>query len=393
MPPDSASSYERRGPWRLAMVGTRGVPASYSGFETCVEELGSRLAQRGHEVTVYCRSRHIKYAGVSYRGMRLVKLPHVQRKHLDTIVHTFLSVTHAATRPFDLVLMFIVGNSPLAAIPRLVRQKVVLNVDGLDWKRAKWGAWAKRYLRFSERLATKIPHAIVTDSRWVEAYYLTRYSARSTYIPYGSDVEWTAPGEHLRRYGLRLRGYVLFVGRLVPENCVHHLVEAFDGLKTDLGCVIVGDAPYAEEYIRRLRATRDPRVLFTGYLFGEGYRELASNAYCFVEPSEVGGIHPALIEAMGFGNCVVVNDTPTNLEALGDAGLSYSGKAGAESLRQQLQWLIDQPDRAAEYRRRAKERARSCFSWDAVTEQYERLFADLLSSGGRRGAAPSRQTS
>jgi glycosyltransferase involved in cell wall biosynthesis len=367
---------------RIAMVGTRGIPASYSGFETCVEQLGSRLVKRGHEVTVYCRAHHISYPGSEYRGMRLVKLPSIQRKHLDTIVHTLLSVLHAVRRPFDLVLMFIVGNSPLAAVPRLGGQKVVLNVDGLDWKRAKWGAWARGYLRLAEFLAARIPHAIITDSRSVEAYYVARYGAPSTYIAYGADVEWAPPGEHLSRYGLRPRGYILFVGRLVPENCVHHLLDAFDGLRTDLKCVIVGDAPYAEAYIRRLRGTRNPNVVFTGYLFGEGYRELGSNAYCFVEPSEVGGTHPALIEAMAFGNCVVVNDTPSNLEAMGEAGLAYNGHAGAESLRGTLQWLIDHPERLEGYRRPAKARAESCYSWDAVTEQYERLFAALLSRSG-----------
>lgn len=366
----------------IAMVGTRGIPASYSGFETCVEELGSRLVKRGQEVTVYCRSHHITYPGDTYRGMRLVKLPSIRRKHLETIVHTFLSVVHAARQPFDVVLMFIVGNSPLTVIPRLAGQKVVLNVDGPDWERAKWGRWAKRYLRLAEYLATRIPHAIITDARSVQAYYLTRYGVPSSCIAYGSDVEWTPPGEHLRRYGLVPRGYILFVGRLVPENCVHHLVEAFDGLRTDLKCVIVGDAPYAEEYIRCLRATRTPNVLFTGYLFGEGYREFASNAYCFVEPSEVGGTHPALIEAMAFGNCVVVNDTPPNLEVMEDAGLAYDGRKGAEDLRRQLQRLIDNPERVDEYRRRAKERARARYSWDAVTEQYERLFASVAQDVG-----------
>lgn len=364
------------------MVGTRGIPASYSGFETCVEELGSRLVKRGHEVTVYCRSHHITYQGDTYRGMQLVKLPSVRRKHLETIVHTFLSVVHAARHPFDVVLMFIVGNSPLAVIPRLVRQKVVLNVDGPDWERAKWGRWAKRYLRLAEYLATKIPHAIVTDSRAVENYYLTRYDAGSTCIAYGSDVEWTPPGEYLRRYDLLPKRYILFVGRLVPENCVHHLVEAFNGLRTDLKCVIVGDAPYAKEYIRHLRATGTRTVLFTGYLFGKGYRELASNAYCFVEPSEVGGTHPALVEAMAFGNCVVVNDTPPNLEVMGDAGLAYAGQKGAEDLRRQLQRLIDHPERVEGYRQRAQERARSCYSWDAVTEQYERLLSEITASAG-----------
>lgn len=373
---------------KIAMVGTRGIPASYSGFETCVEQLGSRLVNRGHEVTVYCRSHHIRYPGGDYLGMRLIKLPSLRQKHLDTLVHTLLSVLHAARHPFDMVLMFIVGNSPLAAIPRLVGQKVVLNVDGPDWERAKWGPWAKRYLRLAEYLATKVPHAIVTDSGAVESYYLTRYGARSACIAYGAEVEWAPAGEYLRRYDLAPRRYILFVGRLVPENCVHHLVEAFEGLRTDFKCVIIGDAPYAEDYIRRLRATRNPQVVFTGYLFGDGYRELASHPYCFVEPSEVGGTHPALIEAMGLGNCVVVNDTPPNLETMGDAGLAYTGRHGAADLRRQLQWLIDHPDQVEAYRCRAKQRTQTCYSWEAITEQYERLFAAVLQSArcdGDRG--------
>lgn len=367
------------------MVGTRGVPASYSGFETCVEQLGSRLAARGHEVTVYCRSHHVRYDGGEYRGMRLVKLPSIRQKHLDTIVHTLLSLCHAAVRPFDLILVFIVGNSPLTLIPRLAGQRVALNVDGSDWKRAKWGPWAKRYIRLTERIATRIPHAIISDSRVVEAYYRETYGAASACIAYGADVDPLPPGEHLRRFGLTPRGYLLFVGRLVPENCVHHLLEAYQGLRTDLRCVIVGDAPYAETYIRRLRDTRNPNVVFTGYLFGEGYRELSSHAHCFVEPSEVGGTHPALVEAMAFGSCVLVNDTPANLEVIADAGLAYEGRRGGEGLRERLEWLLNHPEAVEEYRRRAAARARAAYSWEAVTDQYEALFHSLLGRGGSGG--------
>ncbi len=199
-------------------------------------------------------------------------------------------------------------------------------------------------IRASERWATRFPHRVVTDSRRVQEYYLARYGAPSpTYIAYGAEPDDGATGPHLARYGLEPGRYVLFVGRLVPENCAHHLVEAFRGLATDFKCVIVGDAPYAAAYIRSLRATTDPRVVFTGYVFGEGYRELASNAYCFVETSEVGGTHPALLEAMAFGRCVVVNDTPENLETIGDAGFSYEGATGAASLRAVLERLLKDP--------------------------------------------------
>ena len=361
---------------RIALLGTRGIPASYSGFETCVEQLGQRLAQRGHEVTVYCRSHHITYEGTQYKGMRLVKLPTIANKYLDTIVHSLLSSVHALALRYDVALYFIAGNSPVTWIPRLVGTKTILNVDGLDWKREKWPALAKKYIQFAESLATKLPNAYLTDSRVVQGYYRERYNNEPPYIPYGSEVDILPPGETLERYGLKPKQYVLFVGRLVPENCAHHLVEAFQGLDTDLKCVIVGDAAYAQEYIASLKASArgDPRIAFTGYVFGKGYHELGSNAAIFVETSGVGGTHPALTEAMAFGNCVITHNTPENLETIGDAGLAYDGKTGADSLRQILQGLLDDAALVEAYRQRARHRAQTHYTWDAVTDAYERLF-------------------
>lgn len=378
---------EGSAPMRIAILGTRGVPASYSGFETCAEELGARLAARQHEVTVYCRVPHITYPGSVYRGMRLVKLPTIRRKHLDTIIHTLLSALDAARRGYDIALFFNVGTSPVTWIPRTAGQRVVLNVDGLDWKRKKWSGLARWYIRSAERWATRFPDAVVTDSRRVQGYYQARYGVASTYIAYGAEPGAVPPGPHLARYGLEPRRYILFVGRLVPENCAHHLIEAFAGLATDFRCVIVGDAPYAEAYIRSLKATRDPRVVFTGYLFGEGYRELASNAYCFVETSEVGGTHPALLEAMGSGTAVVVNDTPENLETIGDTGFRYEGEVGGPALRTVLERLLSDPALVAEDQHRALDRVRRHYSWEAVTDAYEALFRRV----GRRpgGEAPA----
>ena len=178
---------------------------------------------------------------------------------------------------------------------------------------------------------------------------------------------------------------MLFVGRLVPENCAHHLVEAWQGLDTGMKCVIVGDAAYADEYKAQLRATHDPRIIFTGYVFGEGYWELASNAYLFTLTSGVGGTHPALVEEMAFGNCVIVYNTPENLETIGDAGLSYEGKGGGEALREVLKPLLEQPALVDSYRQKAAIRAAHYFTWEAVTDAYEALFYDVLA--GRRVAS------
>jgi glycosyltransferase involved in cell wall biosynthesis len=363
---------------KIALMGTRGVPASYSGFETCVEQLGLRLVQRGHEVSVYCRVPFISYPGSSYKGMRLIKLPTWQNKYFDTLVHSFISSLHALAQGYDVAIYFIAGNSPVTWMPRLVGTRTVLNVDGLDWKRDKWPALAKRYIQLAEYLATKLPNVSITDSYVVQRYYKERFGYHAPYIAYGSDIDPLPPGRFMQQYGLERGKYILFVGRLVPENCAHHLVEAFTGLDTDMKCVIVGDAPYAEEYKAQLFRTTDPRVIFTGYCFGEGYRELGSNAYCFVETSGVGGTHPALLEAMAMGNCVIAHNTQENQETMGEAGIVYDGKEGSASLRRSLKHLISQPKLVQAYRTLAYARAVNVYSWEAVTDAYEQLCQELV---------------
>jgi glycosyltransferase involved in cell wall biosynthesis len=311
--------------------------------------------------------------------MRLVKLPTISNKYLDTIVHSFLSSIHALSQGYDVALYFIAGNSPVTWIPRLAGTKTILNVDGLDWRRQKWPWLAKVYLQFSEYLATFLPDKYLTDSVHVQQSYKDRFGDEPIYIPYGSDIAILSSEEILKQYDLQSRKYILFVGRLVPENCAHHLVEAFCGLDTDMKCVIVGDAPYAEKYQVALKelAGEDDRIVFTGYIFGRGYQEFGSHAYLFVESSGVGGTHPALIEAMAMGNCVIVNNTPENLETIGNAGCSYDGDRGALALRPLLEQLLKSPEIVEAYRRKGRERAESVYSWEAVTDSYEQLFHEV----------------
>lgn len=375
---------------RIAFMGTRGVPAEYSGFETFVEQLGSRLASRGHDVTVYGRRHHAHSTLQTYLGMHLRPVHGIATKHLDTISHTFASLLDLRPRRYDVVVMCISGNSPLAWIPRLFGAKVVLNVDGSDWRREKWGRWARRYLHLSEWLSTYTPDATVTDSRVMQRYYLERFGVETECIVYGADVHDPVATGILERFNLRPRGYFLLVARLVPENCAHHLVQAFERMDTDLQCVVVGDAPYERDYIRRLHVL-GPHVKFPGYVFGDGYRELMLNAYATVMCSEVGGTHPVLVEAMAAGNCVVVNDIPANLEVIDGAGFSYDGDRGDEALLPVLQQIEADPVLVGEMRERARMRARSQYSWETVTDEYESLFNRLVTGRSRAAAAsPSR---
>jgi glycosyltransferase involved in cell wall biosynthesis len=376
---------------RLAILGTRGIPASYSGFETAAEQLAARLVERGHEVVVYCRPHVVDPSLHDWRGARLVHLPTVRNKYLDTFVHTFLSSVHAAHRlQPDAALFFIAGNSPMCLITRGAEIPTVINVDGLDSDRRKWPALAKRYLRVAERMAPRWADRAITDSHTVAEVFESRYGERIGVVPYGVEDPGYRGTRTLERLGLEPRKYVLFVGRLEPENNPHVLVEAFarlDGRRArGMKLVIVGGAPYADEYIRQVMRHADPRVVFPGYVFGRGYWELQHHAYAFCAPTEVGGMHPVILEALAAGNCVLVNDHRPNQETVGDAGLYFSGEKGVPDLAEQLGRLMDDAELVESYRRRALERAAS-FSWDAVADEYERLLSRVV-SGREPGGLP-----
>lgn len=362
---------------RIAILGTRGVPASYGGFETFAEQLSTRLAARGHEVTVYCRSHYVSPRQLEYRGVRLEVLPTIRHKYFDTVVHTFVSALHATGGRYDAALICNAANAPFASILRLVGTAVAINVDGLEHKRKKWNWLAKSYYLLAERLATWLPNETVTDAGVIQEYYLARYNAPTTMIAYGADVERSPDRAAVRAWGVEPHRYVLYVSRLEPENNAHLVIEAFKRVRTSHKLLIVGDAPYAHEYIMKLRASarRDKRIIFTGFVFGDAYRALQQNAYCYVHATEVGGTHPALLEAMGYGNCVLTLATPENIEAVGEAGIHYTD---ARDLAAKLQGVLRDGAIVNAYRQRAQMRVRERYDWERVVDRYENLFAKMV---------------
>jgi glycosyltransferase involved in cell wall biosynthesis len=361
---------------RIAILGTRGVPASYGGFETFAERLSTRLVARGHEVTVYCRSHYVSQELKEYRGVRLKVLPTIRHKYFDTIAHTFLSAIHAMTARYDAALVCNAANAPFAPLLRLAGTPVAINVDGLEHKRKKWNWMGRHYYLLCERLATWLPNEVVTDARVIQEYYMAQYQTPSTMIAYGADIERHRDEEAARRWGADADGYVLYVSRLEPENNAHLVIEAFRKVKTERKLLIVGDAPYAEDYKSGLRALAagDERIIFTGFVFGEDYRALQQNAYCYIHATEVGGTHPALIEAMGYGNCVLTLATPENLEVVGEAGIPYTD---ADDLAAQLQRALDDESLTRAYRQRAQAHVLKHYDWEGIVDRYESLFARI----------------
>ena len=366
---------------KISVLGTRGVPANYSGLETAVERIGERLARKGHDIAVYCRTHNMTIDGDTYKGMQLVKLPSINNKYLDTLSHTFLSLLHVFAHRPDLVHLYGVGNSVFLIPLRLLRRPVVISVDALDWQRKKWNRFAAFCLRSSAGVAVQFSDEYIVDSREVAKYYIERYDKPPVYIAYGADMpEPTQEEGSVEEFGLEPRKYILFVGRLVPEKGIHHLIEAFELVDTDLKLAIVGDNPHDKSYVESLKATGDPRIRFLGFVYGKGYRRLCSNAYLYVQPSDVEGTSPALLGAMGFGNCVIVSDIPENLETIGDAGVSFE-RGNPLSLKEQLEKLIGQPQLVKQHGQRAKARVESVYSWDKIAEDMESLYLSVVARG------------
>jgi glycosyltransferase involved in cell wall biosynthesis len=359
---------------KIAITGTRGIPNRYGGFEQFAEKVSSILADRGHEVTVYCRKPFTTPDDVYDRRVRRVILPSIHQKHLDTWSNGFMSMSHAAFGDYDVVLLCNVANSPFAWFPRLFGKPVVLNVDGLDRLRGKWNALGQTALHFCEWLSVYTPTRVVTDAKPIQDYYRTRYRKSSTLIGYGSDVP---SGEHsLDGMDLQAGRYVLYVSRLERENNPDLVLDAWRRVRSDWSLVMVGDNRYNSRYLGELKQLADERVIFTGAIYGDGYWALQKHAGVFVFACEVGGVHPALIEAMASENPVLYLDSPENNATAGDAAIRFS--KSADDLAARLQELLDDPAARQQWATRAAVRARQLYRWDAVAVQYEKLFEEVL---------------
>jgi len=304
----------------------------------------------------------------------LLYLPTWRHKYFDTLAHTFLSTLHLILHRADVALYCNAANAIFSFWPRLAGIPTALNVDGLERNRRKWNRLAKAWYLISERLATFCPNVVVTDARKITEYYLQRYNKRSVFIPYGAETGKLRTTDVLDQLGLERGRYILYVSRMEPENNALAVREAFEKSTTEMKLALIGDAPYADVYIQRVRDTTDPRVVMPGAIYGRGYHELQSHCFAYIHATEVGGTHPALIEAMGRGALVLYLNTPENAEVAGDAGIPFDiGELDAK-----LDLVLKLPEaERAEWGRRAMGRVAERYSWNRVTDEYERLLLGM----------------
>jgi glycosyltransferase involved in cell wall biosynthesis len=370
---------------RIGMVGLKGIPFP-AGIENFTEQIGWRLAARGHQVTVYVRPYAV--VGDEHRGMRIRHLPSINTKHLDALSHTFLASLDVLFSDLDLVHYHALGPSVFALLPRLRGMKTVVHVHGLDWQRAKWSSFARGCLRAAEYAAVHFPHRTIAISKALQVYLERKYETPVDYVPTGVEAyEYRAPRE-IARWGLGKENYILFLSRLVPEKGCHYLIEAYERLATDKRLVIAGPSAGAEAYGAKLRRTTNPNIVFTGGVTGRTLDELFSNAYVYVLPSEVEGLPHALLQALSHGRCVLASDIEANLEALGETGLTFRSRDPLD-LQRKLQHLIENPDvvRAAAAGGRA--RVGQCYSWEAVVDRLEAIYAACLAPSEVGAVSPA----
>ena len=365
---------------KIAIVGTRGIPASYSGFETSVQETALRFVENGIDTTVYCRSNYYEERLPVFRGVRLIHLPTIKSKRLDTVVHTFLSVIDSLFRKFDIIVVYGVGNSIFVPFCRLFGMPVITVVDGADWERKKWGGFAKWFLRTSRSLAVRYSNYYVVDNELLADEYLRSFGKKPVYIPYGANTAVDYNEAVLRRFGLAERGYIIFIGRFVREKGLDFLIDNFEKVDADIKLVIVGGNDIDKPYEAKLRSTGDKRIIFTGFLYGSECDSLLKSALFYVSCSFLEGTSPALLSAMAINGFALVSDLKENVEVLKGSCATFR-TGDPDAFIETVTHYLKDPGQIEEKRRRTKEIVGKYYTWDKITDDYIALFREGMAKG------------
>src|ERR1022692_2878854 len=338
--------------------------SKYSGIEAYYEEVGKRLAEMGHEVTVYCRN-YFTPALAEHNGMRLVRLPTIRSKHLETLIHTSLSTTHALTQRYDVVHYHALGPALFSFLPRVLGRKTAVTVQGLDWQRKKWGWLASAVLRLGERASGFLPNGTMVVSQVLQRRYREIHGIEAFYLPNGGVLRERSEPRKILEWGLQPGEYVLFLGRFSPEKGCHLLVEAFEQIETDVKLVMAGASSYCDEYSRELQRHANDRIRMLDWVSGDTLDELLTNAMLFVLPSDMEGLSLALLDAMGAGLCVLTSDVPENRELVDGAGFTFQ-RGSATDLADRLRFLIANPAVRQAAGRTAKKRIEEQYQWQTI---------------------------
>jgi glycosyltransferase involved in cell wall biosynthesis len=375
-----------QGGLRIAIIGSRGIPAGYGGFETFAQELAPRLVERHHQVTVYCRKGYTGDAQLAtYRGVSLRHTPALRSRSLEQLTHEFTSILDSIPRGFQLYYFLGYRGAPFYLPIRASRRIAVVNTDGLEWKRRKWNGLGRAYLHAAEWIAAHLAaDELVADARAIADYFRIAHGVESMYLTSGAyalDNSAIRP-EVLEKHGLVPDAYYLVACRIEPENNVERIVREFLASGSKRTLVIVGGMNYETQYWRELQAIpAGGRVRFLGFVYGEMQIEsLHLGAYAYIHGHEVGGTNPSLLTAMGAANTPIALDTPFNRENLAETGRYWTKEHG--SLAAQIRWAEENGDELSSLGRHARERIRTRYTWEQVAAAHDAFFRDVARRSG-----------
>ncbi|MBS9523455.1 DUF1972 domain-containing protein [Litoribacter alkaliphilus] len=371
---------------KVAILGAKGYPYVYGGYDTMVKELGERLQERGVEVTVYCHSALFDEQPEEVNGIKLKYLPAIETKSLTQLTHSFLSMVHACFTDVDVIFVVNSGNGPFGMISRIFRKPTAINVDGLEWLRPKWKGLGSRYFKFASRLATKLYDQIINDSDEMQRVYKEMFNAQSEVIAYGANPSLMADPNRIEKWNLYPEGYFLIVGRLVPDNNADLLIEGFVKSNSKRKLVIVGDVPFQDDYVDKLKSIDDKRLLFTGYVRdAEDLAALYQNSYAYIHGHEYGGTNPAMLKALGFGCAILALDTPFNREMLQDGEHGWFIKKNTLAVAECIANSESAPAAMEQLRKTSRNGLTEKYDWEIVTDKYLEVFQRL---SGKRVTVP-----
>lgn len=369
---------KRNRPLKVAIVGTRGYPYVYSGYETFVKEMGERLVARGLEVTVYCHRPLFNHKPEKVNGIRLVYMPCIETKNLSQLTNSFLSIIHVCFSKADVVFVANSANGPFGIFTKIFGKPSAINVDGLEWLRPKWKGLGSWYYRMASRLATKLFDQIITDSDEMQRIYLELFNAPSKMIAYGANPRMNSDETLIEKWDLETESYFLIVGRLIPDNNSDLIVKGFLKSNSKRKLVIVGDVPYQDQFATKMKGIPDDRLVFTGYVKdAEVLASLYHNSYAYFHGHEYGGTNPAMLKALGYGCAILALNTPFNQEMLQEGKYGWYFEKNVQSVVD----IVDAAEKAPEKMKLLREKSRDGlvqkYNWDYVTDEYESLFKKL----------------
>jgi len=366
---------------KIAVIGTIGIPYP-GGVEKHVEELYSRLAKKGFDITIYCRKGCIRDSG-DYKGMKRRVLPTFRNKHLEAFVHSFLASLDLLFKDYDVVHYHAMGPSLFCFLPRIFKKKVVVTFHGLDWKREKWGAFSKIILKLGEYTALRFSHKVIVVSKTMQKYYKNKFYRDTFYISNGidalNDKDFFPTRSLKEKFNLEKNSYILFVSKLSPEKGAHFLISAFKQLKTDLKLVIAGGSRHSDKYITRLKeeSINNSKIIFTDLVVGDELKQLYSDAYLFVQPSTIEGMAFTMLEAMNFSKCILCSDIDENKAVVDTCGITFKNK-NIQDLKNKIQFLLQQPTLVAELGQKARYRVCIEYNWEHVINEMAKLLNGFL---------------